>query len=116
MAGDYLSCAHSLAFPIVSWGQINTKLVPIDAYIRCVNDCPKIQKKKCDEGAEKECAFEAYLIFSPVIGWALVQSVKPFETARLRIMECYSVMQCLDNKHSAEARRQGILLLPLKNF
>lgn len=73
--------------------------LPIKSYFKSVNDCPKILKKHfSDKDPEKECVIEAYLNFFSNIGAVLVQSAKILETANLSIMECYSVMQCVDNK------------------
>jgi hypothetical protein len=60
-----------------------------------VNDWPDLSVMKIQK---KECLIEAYIIFSPNIGAILAQSAKTLETANLSVVECYSVMQCLDNK------------------
>jgi hypothetical protein len=57
-----------------------------------------LQKEKCDANPEKKRVFLRHIFILSNIGALLVQSAKNLETANLSIMECYSVMQCLENK------------------
>jgi hypothetical protein len=57
-SGWSLSCAHSLAFPNVSCGQINVKV-----NVKSVNDCPKILKKHFSDEDPKKLLMRHILIF-----------------------------------------------------